>query len=286
MIKLGTGNIADVKIGTNQIASVMLGNNSIWENCKTVSGVPPITITNAKEGNATDYKIYGASGGVGNKSNNIISIPNQEGTISDAYSNVYVSSKNGEIAVRGHTRPGVFTIISLFHEFYLAITSGKPPLISEEVVIPANTDFYVGINSDEVEAPAYIIIQYDDGTHIAGGYNNVIRASKNIVNIWIRYGQSLDLNTTLRVWVTLGNAKTSFEPYGYKIPVSCGTNTTNIYTEQPLDENDYIDYKNQKAVIGGVETSKVLPPIALSQGTNTVSIGTTVTPSNMIIKYR
>lgn len=65
-----------------------------------------------------------------------------------------------------------------------------------------------------------------------------------------------------------------YEPYGYKIPITVGNNTTNIFLNAPLGIGESIEYKS-----GG------LPPIAVSDGTNIISIDTEVSPSAFEAKY-
>ena len=108
---------------------------------------------------------------------------------------------------------------------------------------------------------------------------------------------------------------TSYEPYyeGYKIPitVSDGTNTTNMYINEPLRKvgnyADYIDYETQKVyrnvivnddsgeqtiensysgTTDTIGTSVTLPNIPSLVGTTTYDVDTKVKPSNMYIKYK
>ena len=100
--------------------------------------------------------------------------------------------------------------------------------------------------------------------------------------------------------------------YGkYKIPVSDGTNTTNMYLNEPLRKvgnyADYIDYKEQKVYRNVIVnddsgeqtiensysgttdttgTSVTLPNIPSLVGTTTYDVDTKVKPSSMYIKYK
>lgn len=82
--------------------------------------------------------------------------------------------------------------------------------------------------------------------------------------------------------------------YGkYKIPVTLtagSAETTDIYLDTPLAKSgnnaDYIDYVTQKRHNSdGTESSVTLPEISTLAGTNTLSVGTTVQPSEVYIKY-
>ena len=84
-----------------------------------------------------------------------------------------------------------------------------------------------------------------------------------------------------------------YESYGYKIPVTItagSTETTDIYLDEPLAKSgnnaDYIDYATQKRHNSdGTESTVILPEIAVTAGTNTLTVGTEVQPSNVYIKY-
>ena len=70
----------------------------------------------------------------------------------------------------------------------------------------------------------------------------------------------------------------------------CGGITTNIYLDEPLAKSgnnaDYIDYAAQKRHNSdGTESSVTLPEIPTLAGTNTLTVGTEVQPSDVYIKY-
>ena len=82
--------------------------------------------------------------------------------------------------------------------------------------------------------------------------------------------------------------------YGkYKIPLTLtaeSAETTDIYLDEPLAKSgnnaDYIDYATQKRHNSdGTESSVTLPEIAVTAGTNTLTVGTEVQPSDVYIKY-
>ena len=69
-----------------------------------------------------------------------------------------------------------------------------------------------------------------------------------------------------------GPTPTDYEPYGYKIPVVCGGTTTNIYIDEPIGANE------SKSLS---DTNVNIPTI---NGTNILSIDTTVQPSNVYVQ--
>ena len=83
--------------------------------------------------------------------------------------------------------------------------------------------------------------------------------------------------------------------YGkYKIPVTLtadSAETTDIYLDEPLvksgDIADYIDYMAQKRHNSdGTESSVTLPEIAVTAGTNTLTVGTEIQPSRVELTGR
>lgn len=72
--------------------------------------------------------------------------------------------------------------------------------------------------------------------------------------------------------INQGSTVKNYEPYGYKIPVSCSDTTTNIYIDEPLLANDTITYADTKI------------KIPTKDGSNTFSVGTTNTPSEVSIQ--
>lgn len=74
------------------------------------------------------------------------------------------------------------------------------------------------------------------------------------------------------IQLELGSTMTDYEPYGYKIPITCGGVTTNIYCDSQLDKGDMLTYS---------ETEIDIPTIA---GSNTIDTTLTNKPV-MWIKY-
>ena len=81
--------------------------------------------------------------------------------------------------------------------------------------------------------------------------------------------------------------------YGkYKIPVTLtanSTETTDIYLDTPLAKSgnnaDYIDFKTQKRYNSdGTEITVTLPEIAVTTGTNTLTVGTEIQPSKVYLQ--
>ena len=109
---------------------------------------------------------------------------------------------------------------------------------------------------------------------INGVYSDYQTVESNVLNKinLPQYAQFFVYNG-LRDATFADRQQTNIQLYSYKIPIVCGETTTNIYLDEPLGENESISMS---------DTGVSIPTI---NGSNTLSIGTTVQPSKMYIKY-
>lgn len=217
-------------------------------NAKT--GVPPLTFVSNGQ-NLVDYRIYGASGGVGDRTGNLFDKDSESvaGFISDGgaiatipdypistydYINVlpntYYSYKaftvvNPNDSTRKTIRVSYYTSNKAFMTRYFEIGNG----LTKKTIRTPNGCFYVRLSIDD-----------------------------NLENVMLWEGSS-DVSV--------------YEPYGYKIPIVCGGATTNIYLNEPLGGNESISMS---------DTGIAIPTI---NGTNILTVDTAVQPSNIYIKY-
>jgi hypothetical protein len=98
-----------------------------------------------------------------------------------------------------------------------------------------------------------------------------------------------------------GSTALPYEPYGYKIPIVCGSVTTPVYIgNEPLrmssDETTFDEVNNTGVVIHRVDsegniletpttTSITAPEIPTVNGSQTFDVDTTVPPSSVYIRY-
>ena len=91
-----------------------------------------------------------------------------------------------------------------------------------------------------------------------------------------------------------GSTALPYEPCGYRVPVTVtngmDAQITNIYLPEQIkmvgDEAEYADYQEQKLHFAdGTSVDIILPALPTLSGTNTLSVGTQVQPSNMEIIY-
>ena len=215
-----------------------------------ITGVPPLTfVSNGK--NLVDYRIYGASGGVGDRTENLFDKDSESvagyidgsgtiATISDypistydyinVLPNTYYSYKafiaaNPSESTHKTIRVSYYTSNKMFYSRYFEIDNG----LTKKTIRTPNNCFYVRLSIDD-----------------------------NLENVMLWKGSS-DVSV--------------YEPYGCKIPIVCGGATTNIYLNEPLGENESISMN---------DTGLSIPTI---NGTNILTVDTEVQPSKMYIKY-
>ena len=212
---------------------------------KTVEGTLPLTVYGVGQ-RLEDYKIYGAEGGVGNKTKNLCSGVFNETTRFDepipAGTVISVSaSANGYDASDATKKLRV----RFFDSTGAPITNFYPTLVeSENRIRMDNLSFTKDIYS---------------------------------------YGLS-NLNAE-EVQIEVGPVHTDYEPYGYCVGIKVNDDTSKIYIKEQLGADDYIDFENRKVVIGGVSTLMELPEIHLSNGTNVIDVDTAVKPSKMSVSF-
>lgn len=234
---------------------------------KTVEGQVPLTVAGVGQ-RLEDYKIYGAAGGVGNKTKNLFN----PYTLINGYSGQWsdgslVKNANGSISdyidIEGASKVTV-TILTetnggASHPLYfygadknyiqisdkLGLLTDKPGQYSKTFTVPEGAKY----------CRFYILTNYSKGN-----------------TVWAQ--------------VEVGDTFTGHVPFGYEIPVKVNDDVYTILSIYPqLGNDDYIDFENRKVVIGGVSTMMELPEIHLSNGTNTIDVDTTVKPSRMSVSF-
>ena len=216
---------------------------------RKLTGVPPLTFVSNGE-NLVDYRIYGASGGVGDiknlfdkNSESVSGYIDDSGTITtisdypistydyiNVLPNTYYSYKafiaaNPNESTRKTIRVSYYTSNKAFISRYFEIGNG----LTKKTIRTPNNCFYARLSIDD-----------------------------NLENVMLWEGSS---NVSV------------YEPYGCKIPIVCGGATTNIYLNEPLGENESISMN---------DTGLSIPTI---NGSNTLSVNTEVQPSSVYVKY-
>ena len=226
----------------------------------TKASIPPLTFVSNGE-NLADYRIYGASGGVGDRTANLYN----ESAAADT--NYYINNNGNSVIgsfgdrflqVGIDVTPSTYYVFSWLNVFlgsednsaYIRIaeyTANNQFILRTLCDCSAQTDnaflFYTGTDT------TYVDVRIDSETSSRG---------QHLSGIMIVSGNT---------------APTNYEPYGYKIPVTCGGTTTNIYLDEPLEESESISMS---------DTGIAIPTI---NGTNILTVDTEIPPSNMYIKY-
>lgn len=82
-------------------------------------------------------------------------------------------------------------------------------------------------------------------------------------------------NYKVKIQLEEGSAATSFEPYGYKIPLVNGEKETVLYLPAPLGEGESVN-----------STEASLPPLPLQEGTNQITAATATPPAKIRVDYQ
>lgn len=225
---------------------------------RELTSIPPLMFVSNGE-NLVDYRIDGASGGVGdrtenlfNKNNVVKDILQDEGQYMSGVDCVmFVIDVRNVSVISFQTTVGTERCRSTFSVEYPAI--GVSYTISGQNTF-LNRDGESGKITRSVPVGAnYLGVQ-------------VFRNSSG-------YDESIIYSAINSFIACSGTDIGAYEPYGYKIPVTCGGTTTNIYLDEPLEENESISMS---------DTGLLIPTI---NGSNTLSIDTTIQPSSVYVKY-
>jgi hypothetical protein len=187
---------------------------------KVLTGSPPLSFVSNGE-NLADYRIYGASGGVGDKTDNLW---NEKAT----------TDTNEYIDVNGNIATGV-------EKRYLYLKVNVSPSTNyvfkwtENVLGTDGTTPYIRI-SEYTQSNRFIrrvLCNCSEQTQKAFSF----RTNSNTSYIDVRTESATSLkgqHLTGVMLITGTIPPETYEPYGYKIPIICGDTTTNIYLDEPL----------------------------------------------------
>lgn len=219
---------------------------------RRVSGYP-LTLTDCMNDNLISCKIYGADGGVGDKTANLFDISKSAGFTSQ-YSGLSNKIEGNTITVTcsvpsrmGYLNLGKFKAGQYYIGICVIISQGSPlsVYVNGKRVGTANSVFTISEDDSQVE--------------ICTGFSNSITSKFTDIQ------------------VVQSNVAVAYEPYGYRIPVTVrGENeeqTVNVYAPNSVNADETLDI------------AEIQPNIPLYKGTNEITIGTSVPPSDMEVKY-
>lgn len=221
----------------------------------TKAGIPPLAFVSNGE-NLADYRIYGASGGVGDRTENLF---NKNNVVKDILQDA------------GQYMSGVGCVMFVIDVRNVSVISFQTTVKTERCR-----------SAFSVEYPAIGVSYKINGENTFmnrdGKSNKITRSvpmGANYLGVQVfRNSSNYDESTIYNAINSfIACSGTDIEPYGYKIPIVCGGTTTNIYLDEPLDEGQSIS----------MSETGVSVPTAI--GTNILAIDTEVQPSKVYIKY-
>ena len=219
-----------------------------------ISGNPPLTFS-SKGGFLKDYRIFGNTGGVGNRTKNLFDGFIEQGGITSTDGNNFSSNIS--------CRTG-----------YIVLEENQTYTIS----IPSNAGFMI----------RYIGFYKTNNTFSHNTANAAqtytFTTPADTVSIRVAFKSDDDRSMTperfegQHIQIEKSDVSTDYEPFGYKIPVtvSSGDNAHFyvIYTDSPL-------YENQSISLSDTDT-----PISTFSGINVISAGTDIQPDHITLKGR
>lgn len=219
-----------------------------------VEGEPPISIKSIG-GELADYRIYGNTvdgESVGDRTGNLFD---------EEYENI---PENLPIYEAIYVGDGYFTL-------------------STTAPLNANSAANLFLMSGDVQTGASTAT-----TGVWSGHDGTVESVNGYITVAYRYQYGVDPRD-YSTMLNAGSTALPYEPYGYKVPVTINDVTTNLYLPEPIkmvgDEAEYIDYAEQKMHrIGADDVDVTLPALSTIKGTNTLSVNTSIQPSNIYIK--
>ncbi len=226
------------------------------ETISSMSGVPPLSFR-ANGEPLIECLIYGATGGVGDRTANLFDKSNP-----DVYQNTTIVASEG--TWRKYAGPGkVFRFPCEPNANYaISIDSSIATSIFRIMLIAVED-----VPEVNVDVPGTLVVN----TSMISSYSfSTLSNSKYII---FQVASDVYENAFETLMLNKGSTPLAYEPYGFKVPIICGNTTTNIYLDSPLDIRETISM---------ADTGIQIPTI---RGSNTLTVGTTVQPS-VYIKYR
>lgn len=201
--------------------------------------------------NLIDYTIYGAAGGIGDRTNNLF---NKNSAKVDGYIN----------------NSGILTPALSSYETGITTYDYIP-------VDPNCSYSYKSYESEDgISNKTIRINYYTSGKTFISRYFKIDQGTNAMTVItpvncyYVRF--SID-NSLLDIAMTQGGEMSSdYEPYGYKIPIICRGVTTNIYLDEPLYKGDSISFSIAQVNIPTID------------GENTLIVNTQNKPSGIMVK--
>ena len=247
--------------------------NSVKGFVRKVSGIPPLTLPNCvDEKSMIDYTIEGASGGVGDATENLFdNAMNWSGignTSIPSYGDNFVQKLDGGGYHIGSHSSASFTINNLVvgetYTLSYLLTAEDAGTLVNMIYVGSSTSYeYLYSKGAKVRVTRKFTVGDSGSITFKFGLSNLDKG-------WGHYYGG----TITELMLVQGSTAKTYEPYGYKMPIVCSDGTTtNIYLDAPLTDGESISYKEDH-----------LPVLPTVQGTTIYTVETAVKP-NMIVTY-
>ena len=209
-----------------------------------------------------DWRIDGASGGVGVRTENYLPSPGAE-TKSQSGVTIACDGKGGYTIQREGGYSGAVTLLFDIPETTIPNNSNAKLSIFNSDSAGISIEFYY--NDTRID---YWSLTSSNRVAAIGSFANktINKVGFNVAST----SQLLPITTTPQITDAV---KETYIPYGYKIPVTVGGVTTNLYTTAQLMDGDSLDYTTDQTAI------------PITQGDNTLTVDTAVQPSKVFVKF-
>lgn len=214
-----------------------------------VEGVPPLTFP-SNGNNLLNYRIDGANGGVGDRTANLLDynwlFDYEQKKVNEYFNYIQITLE-----------PNTTYNVTSDYDY------NKAQNATAFIVVNSNTAITTA--NGGVFGSLTVTTTQD-------GILKIARRIKGNNEAMIPKREDFE-NNSKHIQISINSVNDeNYEPYGYKIPVVCGGTTTNIYIDEPIGANE------SKSLS---DTNVNIPTI---NGTNILSIGTTVQPSNVYVQ--
>ena len=266
-MNINTRNLGFVNFNSQEMQWINFNGVNIYEACKKLlaSGIPPLMLSNSKGDNLVGYKIYGNVEGVGDYdettekykipitiSNDIFkTLKLEQGTAADA------TGILADSTTRVRTN-------------FIPLDKGTYRL---ELNWSINKVMVKGVHI------------YDDETEDWKKYLS-FSSAKITFTLTERSKVMIIFNKSQNAEITEDDVLGSDVYFQLGETIEKNEITTNIYLDEPLTINDYIDYKKQQVIRNGVPINIELPNILTIKDITILTVDTVIQPSNMEVVYK
>lgn len=262
-------------VGAYDLPSWLMGKTQSGDT-KTLTGVPPFMFV-SDGSNLVDWSISGNTGGVGEKTKNYAKVETR------------TTSEGGVTFTFDHTTGTITANGTATGSAQCRVYFNAPPGYESNSTVPPGNYYFsatpTGGGNDTYNCYSW---DYDtgarskrwDGTTSVeqdngqGSCQVQINGHRQTITMRIATGYTAN-NVVFKPMLRAADTDAVFIPYGYEVPVTCGGSTTNIFIgDSPLSADDTVSKTSTGA------------DIPTTDGSNTLTVGTTVQPSSMTITYK